>query len=89
MLLFVGASKPGLTRRGEGPAVGVSSMSVTGKAGHGWSALMTKGPDRHARAMLPIPDWLAPGLTTYDAKDPDTAFPPIEPLLPPEGRRTC
>ena len=24
-------------------------------------------------------------LTTYDAKDPDTAFPPIEPLLPPEG----
>src|SRR4030095_2766972 len=27
----------------------------------------------------------APGLTTYDAKDPDTAFPPIEPLLPPQG----
>jgi arylsulfatase len=24
-------------------------------------------------------------LTTYDAKDPDTAFPPIEPLLPPAG----
>ena len=43
-------------------------------------------PDRHARAMLPIPDRPAPGLTTYDAKDPDTAFPPIEPLLPPAGR---
>jgi arylsulfatase A-like enzyme len=42
-------------------------------------------PDRHARAMLPIPDRPAPGLTTYDAKDPDTAFPPIEPLLPPRG----
>jgi arylsulfatase len=42
-------------------------------------------PDRHARAMLPIPDRAAPGLTTYDAKDPDTAFPPIEPLLPPDG----
>jgi arylsulfatase len=42
-------------------------------------------PDRHARTMLPIPDRPAPGLTTYDAKDPDTAFPPIEPLLPPEG----
>jgi arylsulfatase A-like enzyme len=41
--------------------------------------------DRHARIMLPIPDRPAPGLTTYDAKDPDTAFPPIEPLLPPEG----
>ena len=41
--------------------------------------------DRHARTMLPIPDRPAPGLTTYDAKDPDTAFPPIEPLLPPPG----
>jgi arylsulfatase A-like enzyme len=41
--------------------------------------------DRHARTMLPIPDRPSPGLTTYDAKDPDTAFPPIEPLLPPEG----
>lgn len=41
--------------------------------------------DRHARTMLPIPDRPAPGLTTYDAKDPDTSFPPIEPLLPPEG----
>ena len=31
-------------------------------------------PDRHARTMLPIPDRPSPGLTTYDAKDPDTAF---------------
>ena len=46
---------------------------------------MASSPDRHARAMLPIPDRPAPGLTTYDAKDPDTAYPPIEPLLPPEG----
>ena len=35
--------------------------------------------------MLPIPDRPASGLTTYDAKDPNTAYPPIEPLLPPEG----
>ena len=42
-------------------------------------------PDRHARTMLPIPDRPVPGLTTYDAKDPDTAFAPIEPLLPPAG----
>lgn len=41
--------------------------------------------DRHARTMLPIPDRPRPGLTTYDAKDPDTRFPPIEPLLPPDG----
>ena len=42
-------------------------------------------PDRHARTMLPIPDRPFVGLTTYDAKDPDTSFPPIEPLLPPTG----
>ncbi|GAA3209800.1 arylsulfatase [Oerskovia jenensis] len=42
-------------------------------------------PDQHARTMLPVPDRPAPGLTTYDAKDPDTSFPPIEPLLPPDG----
>src|SRR6187200_691710 len=46
---------------------------------------MSNSPDRHARASLPIPDRPAPGLTTYDAKDPDTAYPPIEPLLPPAG----
>jgi len=37
------------------------------------------------REILPIPDVMATGLTTYDAKDPDTAFPPITPLRPPEG----
>ncbi|GAA1789995.1 arylsulfatase AtsD [Agromyces lapidis] len=35
--------------------------------------------------MLPIPDRPAPGLTTYDAKDPETSYPPIEPLMPPDG----
>ncbi|MDN5766882.1 MAG: arylsulfatase [Humibacillus sp.] len=35
--------------------------------------------------MLPIPDRPGWGLTTYDAKDPETTYPPIEPLLPPEG----
>ncbi|WP_285105620.1 arylsulfatase [Promicromonospora sp. MEB111] len=42
-------------------------------------------PHPHARTMLPIPDRPASGLTTYDAKDPDTSYPPIEPLLPPPG----
>jgi arylsulfatase A-like enzyme len=37
------------------------------------------------RDVLPIPDITPPGLTTYDAKDPDTAYPPITPLRPPEG----
>ena len=40
--------------------------------------------DRHARGILPMPHRPASGLTTYDAKDPDTAFPPIEPLRPPK-----
>ncbi|MFD4325148.1 sulfatase-like hydrolase/transferase [Nocardioides sp. NPDC058538] len=46
---------------------------------------MPNRPDTHARTMLPIPDRPASGHTTYDAKDPDTAYPPIEPLLPPGG----
>jgi arylsulfatase A-like enzyme len=37
------------------------------------------------RQILPIPDAAHLGLTTYDAKDPDTSFPPIEPLRPPRG----
>src|SRR5215217_5461763 len=38
-----------------------------------------------ARESLPIPDRPQVGLVTYDAKDPDTKFPPIEPLRPPAG----
>src|SRR6187455_3305614 len=37
------------------------------------------------RGVLPIPDPQYVGVTTYDAKDPATAFPPIEPLRPPAG----
>jgi arylsulfatase A-like enzyme len=37
------------------------------------------------RAILPIPDRPHVGLVTYDAKDPATRYPPIEPLRPPEG----
>ena len=42
-------------------------------------------PHRHARTMLPIPDRPSLGLTTYDAKGPDSSYPPIEPLLPPKS----
>ena len=35
------------------------------------------------RGVLPIPEPKHVGLTTYDAKDPDTNFPPIVPLRPP------
>jgi arylsulfatase len=37
------------------------------------------------REILPIPDPQHVGLTTYDAKDPDTTYPPIEPVRPPKG----
>jgi arylsulfatase A-like enzyme len=37
------------------------------------------------RTSLPINVIQRPGLTTYDAKDPDTKFPPIEQLRPPKG----
>jgi arylsulfatase A-like enzyme len=37
------------------------------------------------RQCLPIPDRQHVGVTTYDAKDPDTKYPPIEPLRPPGG----
>jgi arylsulfatase len=41
--------------------------------------------DLTRRTVLPIPDMPYAGVVTYDAKDPDTAFPPIEPLRPPAG----
>jgi len=38
-----------------------------------------------SRSMLPIPDRMHFSGTTYDAKDPDTKYPPIRDLRPPEG----
>ena len=37
------------------------------------------------RTILPIPDRPHTGSVTYDAKDPDTKFPPISELRPPAG----
>src|SRR6187455_1743062 len=37
------------------------------------------------RDVLPVPDITPAGATTFDAKDPYTSFPPIEPLRPPAG----
>ena len=42
-------------------------------------------PDEIQREILPIPDRPHTGLVTYDAKDPETKFPPIDPLRPPAG----
>jgi arylsulfatase A-like enzyme len=41
--------------------------------------------DAIARAVLPVPDRPLGGLTTFDAKDPETRYAPIVPLRPPAG----
>ena len=41
--------------------------------------------NRKDRSHLPIPTPERTGLITYDARDPDTKFPPIEQLRPPKG----
>jgi arylsulfatase len=41
--------------------------------------------DKKQRSHLPMPNTTRPTLITYDAKDPDTKFPPIEQLRPPKG----
>lgn len=37
------------------------------------------------RSHLPMPNTIRPDLVTYDARDPDSKFPPIEQLRPPKG----
>ncbi len=46
---------------------------------------MAQNADTHPRTILPIPDQDHTRFMTYDAKDPETTFPPIEPLRPPVG----
>jgi hypothetical protein len=41
--------------------------------------------EQRSRDVLPIPDSPFAGALPYDAKDPDAAFPAIEPLRPPDG----
>ncbi|MFT2816471.1 arylsulfatase [Leifsonia sp. A12D58] len=46
---------------------------------------MTQADDDIQRTALPIPDLAYTGTVTYDASDPDTAYPPIRRLNPPAG----
>ena len=46
---------------------------------------MATQTDKIQRSILPIPDRTRVDINTYDAKDPNTKFPPIEPLRPPQG----
>jgi arylsulfatase A-like enzyme len=48
-------------------------------------SLSMNDQDNIQRTVLPIPDRPRAGLVTYDAKDPETKFPPITQLRPPKG----
>jgi arylsulfatase A-like enzyme len=48
-------------------------------------ATMNNSNDKLNRTVLPIPDITPVNLTTFDARDPDTKYPKIEPLRPPKG----
>jgi arylsulfatase len=41
--------------------------------------------DGRPRSVLPIPEQRYLGFSAYDAKDPDSSFPPIAPVRPPAG----
>jgi len=61
-------------------------MVKTPKADTGKQVSENATPDeRIQRDILPIPDRKHVGLTTFDAKDPDTKYPPIRTLRPPKG----
>jgi hypothetical protein len=47
--------------------------------------LSSQRTDSHSRALLPVPSQPHTALTTCDAKDPNTKFPPIGPLRPLKG----
>ncbi len=61
-------------------------MTSSGAQGNGQAGGGAK-PERAQvrRDILPIPDPQHVGLTTYDAKDPNTKYPPITELRPPDG----
>src|ERR1700752_2563438 len=66
-------------RRGDGHAFGrgTNRRDLPGVA--------NMNRDDVARTHLPIADIQHSGLITYDAKDPDTKFPPIRDVRPPKG----
>src|SRR3974390_1430574 len=59
--------------------------SGTAKKGNGASDNHGMDRDFAARDILPIPDAQHVGITTFDARDPATKYPPIKALRPPAG----
>ncbi|MBL8810301.1 MAG: arylsulfatase [Planctomycetaceae bacterium] len=60
-------------------------MAAVSQAGQPGLSEPGADSDQRDRAHLPIPNTGRPKLITYDAKDPDTKFPPITDLRPPAG----
>src|SRR5215212_8583351 len=88
-LLPVASAREGDGRVSESE-IGRGTRTVTkSKERENWVTEPTTQMENHKnepqRAILPIPDRPYTGLVTYDAKDPDTSFSPIEPLRPPVG----
>lgn len=63
----------------------VVAMAAVSQAGQPGDSEPETKVDQKDRTHLPIPNTGRPKLITYDAKDPDTKFPPIEQLRPPAG----
>jgi arylsulfatase A-like enzyme len=60
-------------------------MAQSSAQPNGQKPTVAPDQDQVRRDILPIPDAKHVGLTTYDAKDPDTTYPPITALRPPKG----
>ena len=72
-------------RRGRHSAARGEALPSPPDAPHRGGRAVTDAPLGTGREILPMPDVPPAGLTTYDAKDPDTIYPPIMPLRPPAG----
>ncbi|TGD88232.1 arylsulfatase [Mycolicibacterium sp. CH28] len=73
------------SQRTAGSKSGKTAKPAKKAAGTPASPPVTADAPRVRRDVLPIPDTQHVGLTTYDAKDPDTSYPPITTLRPPQG----
>src|SRR3954469_6107048 len=65
-----------------GDSAGSRSVTVHGAA---VTRARSEFVNEISRSVLPIPDQPRVGLTTYDAKDPATSYPPIRDIRPPAG----
>jgi arylsulfatase len=74
-----------MAKSGERRSQKEGKAKLTGKAGNGGPDVHGPDMDLIARDILPIPDPQYVGVTTFDARDPATRYPPIKALRPPTG----